>query len=349
MSNIFIHIGTHKTGTTTIQHALRQANREGNSTNWHFARTPRAAKKMMRASFHDLELVRSFRKDFLRALKHVGREDKTLIFSSEALSGWPDSGYQNSAYLASMLREATADHEVQVIIYLRRQDDFVESMYTQNIHQGDSVEFPDFLAGFQGPGPLMYSRIVNDFIENFDRQNIIVRSYHDATRKGLLKDFGELVGVAGLSKVESERKNPSYSRDALEIAKLSNSNLNTVQKRQLRLALQKVMSKAYGEQFSLFSKQEREAFLQRFADDNRQIVDRYLPDDVEIAFSAVSVHNTAPSESQMDHDQISRLVVELMSQAQPNRTHKGFRAGARIALAGYPRFMKIIKAFLGRT
>lgn len=347
MTNVFIHVGTHKTGTTTIQHALREASRVGGSNGWHYAGTPRAAKGFMRSSIHDAECVRSFREEFLQGIQRAGG-GKSIIFSSEALSGRPGTGYQNANAVASMLREATADYDVKIIIYLRRQDDFVESMYTQSIHQGESVAFEDFLAGFDAPGALMYSLFINNFIEHFGRDNIIVRSYHTAAWKGLLEDFGDLVGATGLSKVDHERKNPSYSSHALEIAKKSNLDLDAGQKRQLRDALQKVMYKNKGERFSLFSNAGREAFLERFAADNHWVAEQYLLGDVETAFPPVSAQDTSPEQTPLCYNQVSRLVVELLQQSESRRVEKGFLSGVRVVLSGYPRLARLVRMVFTR-
>lgn len=300
----------------------------------------------MRATSHEAVLVDSLRKDFLESVQCAG--EKTVIFSSESFSGWPFTGYQNSSVAAAMLREATTGHDIKIIIYLRQQPDFIESMYAQAIQEGGTLSLDDFIGGFMVQGALMYSRIVNDVSNNFGHSNVFVRSYHAASRKGILADFGELVGVPRLAEFAQERKNPSYSLHAIEIAKRSNRALKVAQQRRLRQALQKVMAKDYSENDTLLSKAQRDDLTQRYADDNRWVVDEYFSGNTEAAFPTASAQESPYSQPTLSHEQVSRLAVELLSPPRGQRDETGLMAGARIALAGYPGFATILRKILRR-
>lgn len=301
----------------------------------------------MQAKTHENELVNSFRKDFIQGVKRAG--GRAVIFSCEAFSGWPFTGYQNSSVVASMLREATTGYDIKIIIYLRRQSEFIESMYAQTIHEGAAISLDEFLEGFVSPEALMYSRIINDFAEKFGRINVIVRSYHAASRRGILNDFGELVGVSTLTEFQQERKNPSYSLHAIKIAKRSNLELDLAQKQRLRHALQKVMAKDDSEYFTLLSKTQHDVLTQRYADDNRWIADEYFSGNIETTFPPVSEEASSSYQYTLCHDQVSRLVVELLSWPSGQRNETGLLAGARIALAAYPRLNTILRTILRRN
>ena len=301
----------------------------------------------MRSQDYDKALVKSFRQDFVRSLKRAGG-GKTIVFSSEALSGAPNSGYQNSSAVASILSGATQNFDVKIILYLRRQDDFIESMYTQTIHQGESYYFADFIKGYEASDSLKYSRVIGDFVNQFGKENLVVSSYHSASRKGLIEDFQGIIGQQYFSAQNQDRKNPSYSGHALEIAKRANGRLSESDRKILRRSLQQVMRKPRTESFSFFSIQERKELLQRFADDKRWVAQNYIFEDVSTAFPP-PLEEQAKAQSPLTHDEVSSLIVDLLSTKQMTRKdHTGLVAAARVALAGYPKLSRVIRTLLLR-
>jgi hypothetical protein len=141
----------------------------------------------MRAEQYDKKLVKNFKAEVQRKMPNREPENP-VVLSSEALSGMPTGGYQNSNVVYSMLRDATAQYNVKIVIYLRRQDSFVESMYTQKIHEGEAFDFESFLKQYDAPDALDYYRMIADLIEFFGDQNLVVRSYHEASEKGLISE-----------------------------------------------------------------------------------------------------------------------------------------------------------------
>lgn len=346
MQNIFIHIGTHKTGSTTIQHALRQSCSRSQSQGCCFAATPRASRQIMRSQDYDKALAKGFREDFVRSLNRAGGE--TIVFSSEALSGTPNNSYLNSSVVSSILRDSTKDFDVKIIIYLRRQDDFIQSMYTQTIQQGDSHSFADFMKGYETSDSLRYSRIIGDFAQQFSKENVVVRSYHSASNIGLIRDFQSIIGHQDFGLQSQIWRNPSYSVHALEIAKRANSRLNESDRKILRSALQRVMHKPKNESLSLFSNQEHKELLKRFADDNRWVAQNYMYEDASTAFPPPP-EEQAKAQPPLTHDEVSSLVVELLFANQMTQNDQaGLVGAARVALAGYPKLSRVIRALLHR-
>src|SRR5690625_7585565 len=78
------------------------------------------------------------------------KQNLLYLIISEHFSGNPFIGFSNVHIIAETLWEITKDLDldIYIIVYLRRQDDFIESMYTQSIHLGDSHSFEEFINGF---------------------------------------------------------------------------------------------------------------------------------------------------------------------------------------------------------
>lgn len=346
MTEIYIHIGTHKTGTTTIQHALGSAVGGNCGRDWIYIKAPQTAKDFMRAEQYDKKLVQKFRAEVQSKMSNRESENP-VVLSSEALGGMPTNGYQNSNVVYSMLRDALAEYNAKIVIYLRRQDSFVESMYTQKIHEGDALEFESFLTQYDAPDALDYSRMLGDLIGFFGDQNLIVKSYHEASKKGLLIDFGEIFGSRLLQCTSNGDKNPSYSRDALEIAKICNASLDGEQKRQLRRALQETMAKERSESFAYFTDKDRAKFMEKYEASNLDVASRFFSGDINRLFPAPKASTPVSHNENVAHAKVARLVVNLLN-ANASNPNYGINAGIPFFLSGYPRLRRLIRNVLQR-
>jgi len=352
MAGMYIHIGTHKTGTTTIQHALRDASAiAGVQEGWEYLTTPRAAKSLMHAKTYDEDIVKKFSKELDNKVSRTGKSLR-VIMSNEGLSGMPTDGYLNSSVIAAMLRDITKDFDAKIIIYLRRQDDMAESMYIQKIHEGGTFSFDEFISQLKPGLSYNYSRILKDWASCFGKENLIVRSYHSACQRGLLDDFGEVIGSAGIIHAKSDRKNPSYSNNAIQIARIANSILNESSRRRLRWSLQKTMAKQKSESHSLFSADIRNKFMDVYKESNQDVANQFFSDTLENVFPAFKSENKEVIDMTqincIEYKDIVPLIVELIS-AGEKKESVGVIAGAKVALSGYPRLKGLLRRILRRA
>jgi hypothetical protein len=328
MSDIYIHIGTHKTGTTTIQQALRSIpkttrKKEG----WQRIGMPETAGQLQQSERYDKPLVAQLRRELDKSIrKNVGHRADNVILSSESLSGFPVRGYVNNAPVCAMLRDATEHLNVKIIIYLRRQDSFVESMYTQMIHEGLNLSFPEFLKNFDTSDALDYDRMLSNLRNYFGDRNVIVKSYHAAASQGLLKDFGKIINSPSLKALNLNDNNPSYSRKALEIARTCNPFLDKEERVILRRALQATMPKGRGIPFGFFTIEERMIFLRRYQLSNQKVAKRYFLGNLEKLFPIPASAAPAPYQEPLSYENIAKLITQLFHQGQlsspPSRQNK---------------------------
>ena len=318
MANIDIHIGTHKTASTAIQHALETAINANVSEGWHYVRfgmmvASQLHGQLMKATSSVEAIVDQLRLGIEAALESGENQSRgRLVVSWEGLSGNPLVAYQNSAAIAAMLREATSEHSVRIIVYLRRQDEFIESMYTQTIHEVGSDSFDHFFADFNANGILDYDAFLRSYECMFGFENIIVRSYHAAAKAGMIADFGGVIGSKLLNDHRSTtRRNRSYSRVAIEIARSLNDQLTTEQQKRLRQALQNASPRRTGESLNLFSQQQRKEYLQRCADSNAAVASKYFGGDVTSLFPIETEATHLEAKSNLQAIQIAEIVPVL--------------------------------------
>lgn len=172
---LFIHIGTHKTGSTAIQRAFRADEKALRKEGLVRLRScDRIALPSLDAT--ELEAMTSSLRE--EAGGQAGRPMRFLM-TSEGFSGDPMTGYADAPVVASRLRAATHGFDARIILFLRRQDDFIESWYTQRIHEGRSETFDEFLQLIRLE-EMSWLRLAEAYAAEFGRENIIVRRYHKA-------------------------------------------------------------------------------------------------------------------------------------------------------------------------
>ena len=328
MSDLCIHIGIHKTGTTAIQSALRNVSQDSPHVEWALLEPDYSLiQQFMLAESYSQQLVDQLRSQLEGAAAKFSetsgrsRSVKQFVLSNEGLSGRADTGYQNVSVVAQMLKDAVSEFDSRIIVYLRRQDDWIESMYTQKIHEGESFGFDEFLTRMEARDSLNFFNYLNTLETCFDGK-LIVRSYHQASAGGIVADFASEIGCDRLSScAPAKRVNASYSRFAVEVARLANRQLDQSDRRRLRFVLQDVMAKSAGERFSFFTEQQRREFLERFSDTNTAVADRWFGGDVETVFPAPEADGSSPMQPAGEASEIADLVVQLL-QSVNARTQK---------------------------
>lgn len=318
MTKLVVHVGTHKTGTTTIQYALNNISSKSRlEEGWDYIESPIITEKLMVTELYDVELVKKFSSSLERLIS-LSNKTPVKIMSSELLSGSAVNGYLNSKAVATILHEATKKYDVKIIMYIRLQDELVESMYSQFIHQGDSFSFDEYINQLDETDSFNYKRIIKDWHDSFGEENVIVRSYHSAAEFGLLKDFGEVIDSAKVFdfSMGAHVKNPGYSYDAIEIARLVNKKAHRASKVVLRSVMQKTMTKTKLNKHSLFLGDGRKIFLSKYLESNQEVSylcsnlidpNSFLGANKDLNFLDISSHKDS-----VKYEDIAPLVEEFL-------------------------------------
>lgn len=301
-----LHIGTHKTGTSALQACLSLNRDRLRSQGMVFLDCPHEKlKPLMRATQIEPSMVTAM-KDFFD--KRITNHSAHYVLSWEGLCGDPYSGYTNSSILAQTILQASQGLDVRIILYLRRQDDFIESLYTQLIHEGGSESFKDFI-GRLDESMFNWLQLTDNFAALFSREKIVVRPYDKSilpTTTSLFEDFFSILGIDFGSLRYNENlsaKNSGYSRQALELARQCNPWLEPQEQRQLRMLLRVISHKDPFQSYSYWTEADRASYLARYASTNRQVARTYLGSAPEELFPTTP-HNNLPGG---DSDQVNRV------------------------------------------
>ncbi len=289
--HIILHIGQHKTGSTTLQNALyRQKNdllQKGYVYN------------VIEPWLKHTQLCNLFKEDPALAIKNLHQDIKkyektahTYIISDEVFYVQPHNHCNGSwEYLKKINQkqyieekknyihtvfEACRGSKVKIVLYLRRQDLFADSLYKQLIRGNYFADRFEFLAHIEYF--MDYFLQCSLWEETFGAENIFVRTYDKSqlVEQDIISDFQEVTGVPVFKNPE-ENKNISLKRDIAELKKIYNAYTDGSLDNKEILAILNLLSRSFPQAQGgyIFSPEERLGIIEKFASSNAAVAARY--------------------------------------------------------------------------
>jgi len=278
MPRLFLHIGTHKTGSTVLQQTFRANSRLLAQRGIKWLPPFPNVRTFTRQTAVDESFIQSYRQYLRQRVDRAKQGTHRYLMSYEGFSGDPWTGYKNVGAIATMLNEVTAEFNPTIIVYLRRQDEFVESFYIQTIQGGRSWSFEEFL-GQTDASWYCWESLVGSYARLFGRESIVVRRYGKSflpEKDSLLRDFVDVLGIGPCTfKRRPSWTNTSQSPGAVELARLCNPHLTPEEQHQFRLLLQTASPRQPLTDHRYFRDDQRHAFLERYAGSNTRVAREY--------------------------------------------------------------------------
>lgn len=286
--SLFVHIGSPKTGSTAIQEFIKN-NRQALEVDG--ITYPKSASKAMNYLAFSLldtvpELVHQLPVDMNELYADIDYGNKSNIISSEAFFLCSTRKYLGEV-LPSRLKLLLPDaYNVKIILYLRRQDNFIASIYAQyvklhahnNFYTKTIQEFIEEYSAYMD-----YYEILNNWSRVFGKENIIVRAYekHQLKDEDIVSDFISTLGLSSMQDYKSpaDSVNPAIGRDELEFKRLINIlsiNSNIKTRKIPELLLQRSVINKYFQEQSFLSPSERLKILDKYDDGNQRIAKEFL-------------------------------------------------------------------------
>ncbi|MBI6630653.1 hypothetical protein [Pontibaca salina] len=220
------HIGTPKTASTFLQNTMVE-NRDWLQQNGVIypdllARSPNHITLFYAASEQIHDFAREYglktRADVLHFREKIGhaldrqisdapKNARTMLVSSENLTG--------NQYSIQNLRDLFCPRfdDIKIVVYLRRQDDAILSMYGEYMRKGfNGMSFPEFVSACLGKGSptpyLYYRRMLSSWINIFGKPALEVRLFDRAHLAGgdILRDFMTVVFGSDLPDLSQIRR-----------------------------------------------------------------------------------------------------------------------------------------------
>ncbi|MBB1296287.1 hypothetical protein [Pseudoalteromonas sp. SR41-7] len=242
MSKVVLHIGTEKTGTTSIQHFMSQ-NRQallakgivypnlGSRKDAHFD---------LVNSVHPLD-------NGGRHMEFLGPVTQPVDFLwnklEECINEHPNKTIVLSAeHFSSRLREHALKYirdffeklsiTPQIIIYLRPQADYIESSYSTEIKAGSPKVFKKVMEQYQSQSLRYdYEQLIDLWSSFFNKDSINIIPYEKSSIGDDIRlNFLSAIGVTDLSGLDlaKAKLNKKWSNPMLEFARLANARMTHI-------------------------------------------------------------------------------------------------------------------------
>lgn len=293
-----VHIGTAKTGTTSIQRFLRRNSARLRAHGMATSRTlgERSQVALAVMALPDQPLLRLHRRLGLDTPRQVHQykarhtdalrdelddvTSQTVLLSCEQLSWLPDSD-ESVQRFADWTSGFTDD--VDIVVYLRRQDSMLLAHYSQQLRSGHIGSFEVPSPAATGPGSRYdYLSLVRRWERAFGRDALKVRVFERAqlVAGDVIDDYLTVIGLPlAVRWHRPARRNRSLDRDGMEFLRLMNRHIpdRSAGREPLRVDLAPLVEKiaADGPRLALPAEQSAQ-FMARFEADNAIIAREYL-------------------------------------------------------------------------
>lgn len=296
MATVYIGIGMVKTGTTALQTFMREneevmkkqgycypfldlgINKKYDNKNAHFL--------VYRSEAEDRETrkaeEKAVRDHAYEQLKCMAEKYPNIVLSEELI--WHRSNGNPNFWNRLGPNFAKIGCDVKVIVYLRRQDLLIQSLYNQSVKRLPltSLTFEECIKGtFFDYMPLDYAEHLKKIAEGIGRENLIVKVYERGQFvKGDL--YADFAGSIGLELTEEFTKNNIVSNDALngnflEIKRWLNEIPEYTQGSDfIWRPICRASEQKGNQKTGMFTYEEQKAYVDRFAESNATVAREFL-------------------------------------------------------------------------
>ncbi|MDB5972504.1 MAG: hypothetical protein JWQ90_4954 [Hydrocarboniphaga sp.] len=288
MKKLFVHIGAPKTGTSAIQHFMLR-NRETLAKQgvlYPEGGMLKSAHHLIGAAIHPLRVKRlgtAARDEVLatainRIKEEVAQQSPhTLVISTEYFWG------ALSTTNVNRLLAPFSDWDLNVIVYLRRQDLLAQSLYVQAVKTGTPLTFQEWVdsAVDSGKAGFLFHDVLASWRDCGLPVSVIVRIY-EKSRIGsdICNDFLETIGASAVGDLSFDNRSVNTAPDMVttELLRIINRSLpdKEVAERVRRNIIKHSPPRALFAPLRYLDSAEVVAFMQRFDADNQKVAKEFL-------------------------------------------------------------------------
>lgn len=340
--DVDLHIGSGKTGTSSIQHFLHR-NRDHLAELGHlYPKTPGQTRHTRLSLFikPDDDLVdtprwrreqspspEAFRRAFRRRLfREIDRSGlPRVLFSDEALYGSPDRALRR----LSRFTDRIADR-LRLVVYLRRQDDHLVSRYQQVVKSGETRRLAERTRLIDLSKTYDYYARLHTWTRLLQPAEFVVRPFErDRFVDGsLFQDFLDAVGIpARADDLDQVRLfNESLDAESVELLRILNilraEDETATRLVQVDRALTKRLARASTGPTLTLPSRHLDEFMARWEESNRRVALDFLDDaSGELFHTPRKSHNTT-SEQRLDPARLDHFIALL---ELPEQVHTPLR------------------------
>ena len=312
-SILYLHIGMPKTGTSTIQFILTKNEKLLYDRDVVYPKNTRYGKDDYPNAHHNLgDSLISGKLEIWEILEDELLKEiygKKIIISSEVFSNLHD--LNKIEWLKNYFYKVGLDN-VKIIVYLRRQDDFLQSIYQTMVYNNLITETFSEYYNIAINDNLVHKTLDYYFIVNnlwakcFGKKNIIVRPYEKSQlhNQSLILDFFKCLDVGLDDSFDLSRANKGISLDLCSLELYRNiknmypgneSYLLEIRKRLLESNTRKEFSSN-----NIITKKQSEKIMQLVKESNNKVAKEYLEREDGILFEENDSANLLFGDNEID-------------------------------------------------
>lgn len=335
MKTLYIHIGTPKTGTTSLQHFCTENAKLFEEQGYCYPIFPHKFKyiNIMRNGFflsykgydenknrNQMEEAKFFRQGMDFILDNFQKFDN-IILSDEAI--WNVVFKRGKTDLWERLKKEADEHDyvIKVVVYLRRQDSLATSWWNQKIKIGKRVYSKDSWENFV-KDPTKFELEYYDslkFMEKFvEKENIIVRRFGRQYFKNgsIFEDFIDAVGMRYSSHfvISEGQRNVSLVGNTHEIKRILNTipDLRDQDNKFFRsIVIDMSEQRPDLKKETMFSPEEALKFMEQYREGNRKIMKEYFGKDEDLFDMDFSKNQKWV----LDYKEMEKDIIQFMGRA----------------------------------
>ncbi len=308
MKTMYLHIGTPKTGTTALQRFFYDNRNVLEEKNYCFPIFPfsyddapdvRNAHFLIKYIYDEEGNVdkEAFDKRFIEAcdlIKDSFSRVDNVILTDEVLWNFL---FRRSSNFFKKLREQfdEKEYDIKVIVYLRPQYAYIDSLYRQWVRMGRTIQsWDDFISDIPDRITVNYQEGVKYLEDSVGKENVIVRRYLKQYYSGesgtIFEDFLNTIGLELNDdfSVPEDMANVSMQNQYVELKRILNYQIenyssprNDLGNVMFRTACNTCSSLNYKEDSTtLYNEEQRKRLVERFEESNNWIAKNYFDDDV---------------------------------------------------------------------
>ena len=295
MSRVIIHAGTPKTGTTALQDFLPANEHILNRLGYSFPEVPFSFRGVApHQTAHFLAVwepggpVSEEWDQGFALIQEALRSYDNVIFSDEQV-WWRQ--HKEGFWEEVMRRMKAMGATLDVVVYLRRQDEQLESFYNEKVKGMPklTLTFSEYLnEGYNDYFPLDYAAELDRFASYLGKEHVIVRTYEKERFVGgnIFADFLDAIGLKLTEEYELPKRhaNTRWPEHVMEVKRMANAAIS-YHRRRVPNFYRTAIEEAYGigtadtlptQKYGFFSAEERRRFMSCYEDGNAYVAREYL-------------------------------------------------------------------------
>lgn len=301
MTTVYISIGTPKTGTTALQSFMRENEKLLEKQGYSYPRFDIGLKNIFRdrnghflvnnLTMNDFDEEQQKAQNVInekafKELKKIAEKYDNIILSDEQI--WYRCNYTENFWQELVNNFKAINCQVKIIVYLRRQDQIIQSLWNQlvKMYQRKNRPFKESIeAGDFNYFPLDYYRHLKKIEKYIGKENLIVRPYE----RGQFVDgslYNDYFGVMGVQLTQEFTygkiaSNVGLDGNFIEIKRVINGvpeyrEMDDFMCRPILNASIYENGKSQHIKTSLFTYDEQVEYMKQYEESNRKVAAEYL-------------------------------------------------------------------------